>query len=43
MCLGTVPDGDIVIIAVGSGICRFLDLIDLLFKATVKMPSHIKM
>lgn len=35
LCLDAVPRGDIVLIAGGTGLFPFLDLLDLLFKATV--------
>ena len=35
MCLETVPAGDVVIIAGGTGLFPFLDLIDELFKLAI--------
>jgi len=39
LCLGGIPPGAITVIASGAGLFPFLDLIDLIFKATVKHPS----
>lgn len=39
LCLEGIPAGPIVVIASGTGIFPFLDLIDLIFKATIKHES----
>jgi hypothetical protein len=36
ICLDAVPSGEIAVITAGTGLFAFLDLIDLIFKATVK-------
>lgn len=39
LCLEAVPSGDVAIIAGGTGLFPFLDLLDLLFKATIAEKS----
>lgn len=43
LCLEAVPSGDVAIIAGGTGLFPFLDLIDLLFKAAVAEKNSTSM